>query len=355
MNTRMVHACLMAAGALALAGCATRRAREKEIAMAAEKCLLILENDRIRVGILPHVGGRIVLLRRPDGENVLHSDPTLWTTPESEAPEPTVDAPFAAYNGHITWVGPQSGWWTQQNLDAVRRERAPGWPPDPWIVLGRFEVEEKTEDRVKMVGPASPVTGLRMMREIELRDDGTVFVRVTAENTRREPVSWDLWSNTRMAGRNRCYVPCTKSRVRVEFKTGNMAADRPMPVDGDDGFFTFDPPRRFEDGVMSYVSKAFIAPKIGLIAGFTSEDVLLKRAELPGPKDVHPEQSPVEIYQALSADGKRDLLELEMHGPFRTLAPGESMTFEETWQVLPYRGPDTPAAHVSFLRKLGVE
>jgi hypothetical protein len=47
------------------------------------------------------------------------------------------------------------------------------------------------------------------------------------------------------------------------------------------------------------------------------------------------------------------ILELEMHGPFVTLRPGESMRFEQTAEVRPYDGPEDPDAHVSFLRALG--
>lgn len=40
---------------------------------------------------------------------------------------------------------------------------------------------------------------------------------------------------------------------------------------------------------------------------------------------------------------------MEVHAPYRTLAPGEAMQARERWTVLPYDGTDTPQAHLAFL------
>jgi hypothetical protein len=44
--------------------------------------------------------------------------------------------------------------------------------------------------------------------------------------------------------------------------------------------------------------------------------------------------------------------ELEMHGPYQTLEPGQTMSFEETWEILDHAGPDEPGAHLDFLDRL---
>ena len=40
---------------------------------------------------------------------------------------------------------------------------------------------------------------------------------------------------------------------------------------------------------------------------------------------------------------------MEVHAPYRTLAPGEEMQASESWTALPYDGPDTRESHAAFL------
>jgi hypothetical protein len=53
------------------------------------------------------------------------------------------------------------------------------------------------------------------------------------------------------------------------------------------------------------------------------------------------------------------LMEMEVHAPYVTLAPGRHMQASELWTLLPYDGADTRAAQVAFLRahakELGLE
>jgi hypothetical protein len=57
----------------------------------------------------------------------------------------------------------------------------------------------------------------------------------------------------------------------------------------------------------------------------------------------------VEVYRSSGGGQDAELLELEMHGPCETLAPGQTMSFEETWEILDYAGPAEPGAHLDFL------
>ena len=66
-------------------------------------------------------------------------------------------------------------------------------------------------------------------------------------------------------------------------------------------------------------------------------------------RDIHPQQGQVELYLDHGADIAAGLLEMEVHAPYRTLAPGEAMQARERWTVLPYDGADTPQAHLAFL------
>ena len=99
-------------------------------------------------------------------------------------------------------------------------------------------------------------------------------------------------------------------------------------------------------------SKAFLRPADGEIDYFRGHELLRKRTEGTSEARLHPEQALVEIYRAGAREAADDLLELEMHGPYETLAPRAVMSFEETWEVVDYPGPAEPEAHVSFLEGL---
>ena len=313
--------------------------------------LLLLRNDRIEVGLLPRVGGRIVLLRRPGGRNVLCSDPALWHTGKEPVPEPSPDGAFKEYRGHIVWAGPQSEFWGDQDFAPERREEESVWPPDPFLTYGEFRVVEHGPGHVRLVGPESPVCGLQLTKEVRLRP-GTrmVDLSVTGTNARERPVSKDLWSNTRLPGTARCYVP-------VEPEARVVRIDAPGPDSGDqialghevvNGYFTFRCRETIPAGKSARRAKAFIA-EAGLIAAFVGGDLFLKTGTLVETELVHPKQAGVEVYNIVHRDPVRSLLELEMHGPFWTLQPGESMTFEETWELVPYGGEDDPAEQTAFL------
>jgi hypothetical protein len=88
-----------------------------------------------------------------------------------------------------------------------------------------------------------------------------------------------------------------------------------------------------------------------VIAYFLGKQLLLIRAPVVPKNRLHGEQTFIEIYRG-AGKGDATVLELEMHGPYATLAPGASMSFEQTFEVLPYDGPQTPEGHVARLDSL---
>ncbi|MBN1674158.1 MAG: DUF4380 domain-containing protein [Kiritimatiellae bacterium] len=330
-----------------LAGCASPDARR-----SPARGLLILRNAKVVVGILPEVGGRVVLLKRPAGHNVLKSDSALWNERRAQRPVATPDAGWKAYDGQIVWVGPQSAWWTDQDANPKRREQKAGWPPDPYLVYGQFEVVERTETSVRLVGPESPVTGVQLTKEIRLEPDGRVRYSVSGRNSRDRAIARDLWPNLRMSGFDRCYVPVAgPDAVRVEGPTAAQKNRVTVAHRLVEGFFTF-APELPNAGKSWQMAKAFIQPNAGLMAGFTAEDALLIRFS-PVPKDrIHPDQGQIEIFNSVrNRDGEvTSLLELEMHSPFRSLAPGETITVQQIWEVIPYYGRQSDRARTAFLR-----
>src|SRR5512143_3095830 len=157
--------------------------------------LIELTNGTIVVGVVPALGGRAVELKTVRGENLLDSDPKRWKPPY---PRPAIDTPFQPWNGRIVWVGPQTGFWSQQDVKPELKQAKAQWPPDPFNETGRFEVVERTPTLLRLRGTTSPVTGLAFEHEYEITGERSVRMKTTATNNRQAPVAWDLWPNTRV-------------------------------------------------------------------------------------------------------------------------------------------------------------
>ena len=98
----------------------------------------------------------------------------------------------------------------------MTKEHWKAWPPDPYLIYGDFKIKEQTDSYIKMVGPESPISGVQLVKEVTVLDDGRVSFKVTAKNIRDKDVSWDLWSNTRVNGHAPSYAYVGKNRVRIK-------------------------------------------------------------------------------------------------------------------------------------------
>jgi len=309
--------------------------------------VIYCHNGGTEIGIQPDLGGRTVILRKAEGENLLKSVPETWNEPESERPVPNVLHPaMKSYMGQIVWLGPQSDWWIQQNVNKKLKDQAAQWPPDPYLIYGNYRIMSQSDSSIHMQGPDSPVSGLRLTKHIRLDHEGKVHFRVTGQNIRDKDVCWDLWWNLRTSGFNRCYVAVRNtSDIRISH---SYSAKRPVPHAILNGYFMFLPDRSSKE---RQTAKAFIYPKTGIIAAFQDNQVLLIHFNKLDRSKIHPDQGHVEIYQD-TGSGSDELLELEHHAAYQCLLPGEIMSAEEVWKIVPYSGDSTPDAHTAFLQSI---
>ena len=308
--------------------------------------VLRLSNPALTLGLVPGLGGRIVELRVEGGDNLLDSDPRSWQEP---FPPADLRTPFEPWNGHTYWVGPQSEWWTQQDMDPERRRAKATWPPDPFHETARYQVRERSHSRTRLESPPSPITGLRRKLEVELVGARRVRIRVTATNGRPTPVAWSFYSNTRVRPDGWAYVRLAPDGIK---RIDGPRDGSPYPHRVVRGFFVSPPGVKPGPAETPLTADAFLRPVEARIAYFRGHQLFLKRTETFSEVRLHPEETPVEIYR--SSGGGRDaaLLELELHGPYEKLPPGQAMSFEETWDILDYPGTAEPEAHLDFLERL---
>jgi hypothetical protein len=279
-----------------------------------------LENGSLMYTLTPQLGGRGLAFSVRGHPNLLRVGAAVATTPE---PVIAPDGDNYAYLGHIVWVGPQQDWWRDQALNPARRDARAVWPPDPFTVLSTNRLHRNEDGSLELQAPYSPVTGLRLRQRISMELDHLLH-SVTAVNLRDTPVSRDIWFNTRVGPEARVYVPVRNLQRDVRLETYEGAAAAPDAAMARSGLFGFDRSGRGK-------AKAFIQPAAGWIAAFSQGQLFVIEFGLQDRQAIHPDHGQVELY--LDNVSQEGLLELEVHAPYRQLAPQESMSALERWRA----------------------
>ena len=301
------------------------RANGQKTPSNSDSNLIFLENEHLKIGVLTKTGGRMVFFGRPGGENILFADEKQWYETEEEREKPTPFSKFKPYNGWITWVGPQSQWWMNQDVNPERKNAAAIWPPDPYLIYGEFTIINHTSTNITIVGPESPVSGVQLTKSLTLLAN-TLQISVTAKNIRNSPVSLDIWSNARFKPTSSFRVPATEQEIkRIEYPRWAEKISHTIV----DGFFSFVPEAPVKRP--ERVAKAFIQANAGEMQLFHKNEMLSIQFTPVEETKIHPEQALVEVYINVSPNGVDGLLELEHHSAYGTLQPGETMSLDETW------------------------
>jgi hypothetical protein len=305
-----------------------------------------LDNGTVRATVTEAIGGRLLSFGLAGQPNFLRVDG------EAGDPAAPVDATAGnvAYLGHEVWAGPQKQWWVHQDVNPARKAAQANWPPDPWLSLAPYSLDGADGAAIALTSPASPVNGLQLVKRYALVPDKPNSLRldVGAINRREREVTWDIWFNTRLPADTQVYVPVAASAdVRIEAQPGDGGPAAPRTLLRD-GVLALEIPAA---GQAARRGKLFAQPAAGWMAAFRGGQVFIVQFALQPRAAIHPDQGQVELYQdihpARPADG---LLEMEVHAPWRRLAPGQRMDAFETWTLLPYAGPATRTAHLAFLR-----
>lgn len=322
------------------------------LSVQAEVARIPLANDTVALEVTPDIGGRILSASLVGKPNFLRIGAAVTSEPN---PDVTPTSNNMSYFGHETWVGPQSQWWVHQLLNDERRQAKAVWPPDPFLILAKNAVQEKSAQQIVLQSPNSPISGVAMQKTFSLVDGKPNQIRldVSAQNIRDSNVAWDIWFNSRVPHSTYVYVPvASMNEVRVEHFTD--ATYGPLEHSFNDGIFALK--NHSPTTHQGRKGKVFIQPKQGWMAAFNEQQLLIIQFTLQPKSSIHPEQGQIELYQEfLNSSLDEGLLELEVHAPYKKLKPRESMSASETWTLLPYTGEQTLEAHTAFLHKLAAK
>lgn len=300
-----------------------------------ENQLITLSNGTIEIGILPAVGGVLVRASLAGKKNILNSDSALWNESLEKRPSLDPKAPFKTYNGHITWLSPQSEWWIKQDSFPDLKNARSVWPPDPILTLAPYKITNQKPDEITLVSPESPFSKVQFTKIYRINGN-TVTLTSQARNISKDTVSWGLWHNTRMNGWDNVFVKADSAAL---LKTEYFGRDgiRKPELRYRDGFFTYDVAVP-EKAKVVYKSKSFLNVKTPLIAGFHQNQWLIIRSEAIDNTQIHPEEARIELYIENSYQAANDLQELEIQFAYRQIAPNATIEATETWEIWPGTG-----------------
>ena len=310
--------------------------------------LIMLSNENSELGILTSSGGRIVIYKRSDGDNILKSDSELWDDEFEEPIEDRLDMTIIPFNGHITWIGPQNEWWSHQDAEPRLKKIKSNWPPDPFLIYADCEVIEKSDSRIVLKNPDSPFSGISITKTITLLDNGDVELTSELTNIRDTTIAWDIWFNTRLDGEDRFFIKVDgNENIRLEesenaeFKILDTIMYK---------YLTFD---LVDDNEVDaiYSTKAFIHPADDKLYAFSGNNLFTIKFKVHEKDAIHPDQALIEIYNRVKPDDD-DLLELEYHSPYMRIKPGESITATEYWSLEEYNGSNDPEEQIKFIKKM---
>ena len=310
--------------------------------------LIILTNGTIEIGVLPDVGGVLVYASLAGQANILNSDSSLWNeSPELRA---SLDpkAPFKTYNGHTTWLSPQSEWWTRQDSFPELKKNRSLWPPDPVLTLAPYETISQTDTEIKLQSPESPFSKVQFIKIYRI-DGNKVFLATMAKNISKDTINWGLWHNTRMNGWDAVFVKADSAAL-LKCSHYNQDGIQKPSLRYSNGFFSFEAVQP-DSSQPVFKSKSFFAVSEPLIAGHHQGQWLIIRGKAIDPGLVHPEQARIELYIENSATPTNDLQELEMQFAYEQIAPGATIEAFETWEILPGSGLTDKKALLEELRE----
>jgi len=297
--------------------------------------LLVLSNGIVEIGILPDAGAALVRASLAGRPNILLSDSALWNEPTEQRASTDPKAPFKTYNGHITWLSPQTQWWINQDSVSELKNSHANWPPDPILTLAPYQIISHTANEIKLLSAKSRYSKVQFTKTYRI-EGNKVFLSTSAKNISSEPVSWGLWQNTRMNGWDFVFVQADSTALR---KTDyyNSTKDQKPEFHYRNGFYTYDAaaPTNAKE---VYKAKSFLNVKSPLIAGHHQNQWLIIRSEAINNTQIHPEESRVQLYIENSYQAVGDLQELEMQFAYQSIAPGASIEAAETWEILPGSG-----------------
>lgn len=237
-----------------------------------------------------------------------------------------------------------------QGMDAGRFDIGPEQtiPPHPRLWSGPWTVEATGKLSARLTSVPDEPTGVQLVRDFELSpDSSTLTCKQTIKNVSERTVEYCHWSRTFAHGGGIVVVPTSKvSRFPYHYV---MYAPAPL--------INFRPKDKHilvgRDHIQITGAPAF--PKLGFdsqagwIAYLMKNDLMFIKQFPVYPERVYNEVAGLTLSVWYP---NRPMCELEPIGPREKIAPGESASFTETWQLVQHPFPQTGKANFARVKAI---
>ncbi len=280
-----------------------------------------MEAGDLTLGIVPQIGGRIMSLTQK-GEELLFvqeqfrgQSVDLSKVEDLRAEKKRLG--FRVWGGDKTWVSPEEEWW----------EKTP--PLDLDCGVYTCEVKDK---KIEMVSPVCRETGLKIIRQVELKDERTVILNQTLINESKQPQKRGIWNVTQLRRPWDIIWPCTKDKV-------NAVHDEGLKENAESKVAELFYSSAMKEGLTKiacddrthFKFRAFVSH--GVVIGLKrSKKGLLSFArhfDINFDEDYPHNDTVVEVYNAKDYE----YLEVEVHGPLVELKPKGKVQHKQIWQI----------------------
>ncbi len=293
---------------------------------------LQLSGGEISLQIAPRIGGRIISMTY-GGEELLflqqeHAGEVFDFSEVTDLRAKKRELGFRLWGGDKTWIAPQESWWE-------------GIPPLEGDA-GGYEASQE-QDRLILTGPVCRETGIRIRRTLQLTPGGVLHLEQQFTNESRQPVKRGIWDVTQMLRPFTVYVPLPAKSVRGYPTEGDSVQLHKTLIQESEGWSSIPcrEPLHFKfGGLLARGELLALRPGEGgalaHLRTFSSD---------PGGSSAH--DATFEVYNSPSYD----YLEVEIHAPWKELAPGESMSHSQSWSTAWIAGEKKPKEIVESMRK----
>jgi hypothetical protein len=204
--------------------------------------------------------------------------------------------------GSTLWTGPQSEW---------------GWPPYQVLDENRYDAIFSS-DSLFLISKKDSLSGFQISKSIRADKKKDCFVITYAiRNISTTTKKVDAWEVTR--------VPVGGTAFFPEGENADLPASNLEGISKENGFVWFSCDMK----PMRKGQKLFATGKNGWLAYYYKDVLFIKRFPDVLPEQLSPQQGEVEIY----ANEERVYFELENHGPYTSLFPGQLLQYQVIWHI----------------------
>jgi len=206
--------------------------------------------------------------------------------------------------GSTLWTAPQLNW---------------GWPPFPVLDSQKYDVF-KNGNILRMISKPDSSSGFQIEKVWRQARRNSISICYSIRNISNRPQSVGTWEVTRARCGGLAFFP--------EGESGNIPESDLKPDLIKNGISWFN----IDKNPSAQNKKKFSTAKEGWLAYAINNLLFIKQYPDIQMENYAPQQGEVEIY----VDKNKSYVELENHGAYRVLLPGESLVYPVIWYVLPF-------------------